>query len=53
MTIVQDSSQLIQPLEKLLNDSSLRQSQGQQAKQVVERNRGALDRLMNVIDELC
>ena len=53
VTIVQDSSQLIQPLEKLLNDSSLRQSQGQQAKQVVERNRGALDRLMNVIDELC
>lgn len=50
-TVVQDSQALIEALEKLFKDNSLCQEQGARAKQVVEENRGALDRLLQLIEK--
>lgn len=49
-TIVPDQAALQLKLSQLLEDSHLRKQQGQQAKMVVEKNRGAIDRLLGLID---
>ncbi|MBS0287606.1 MAG: lipid IV(A) 3-deoxy-D-manno-octulosonic acid transferase [Proteobacteria bacterium] len=49
-TIVQNEQALEQELVRLLENAHLRHSQGKLAKAVVEENRGALDRLVNLID---
>jgi 3-deoxy-D-manno-octulosonic-acid transferase len=49
-TIVQDEAELRSSLAKLLENTELRQVQGQHAKTVVEENRGALDKLVKLID---
>jgi 3-deoxy-D-manno-octulosonic-acid transferase len=51
LTIVQDLTTLVEKLSMFLNDQKLCQEQGQYAKQVVEQNRGALDRLMGLIEQ--
>lgn len=51
VAIVQDPVELIQQLKVLLSDLSLRCRQGACAKRVVEQNRGALDRLVKLIDQ--
>ncbi len=49
-TIVQDENALKDSLALLLENSQLRQSQGNLARTVVEENKGALDKLLNLID---
>lgn len=51
-TIVQDDKALEVELEKLLANSTLRTHQGKLAKKVVEDNKGALDKLVHLIDIL-
>ncbi len=51
-TIVQDENELTHQLSLLLEDSALRHSQGTLAKNVVEENRGALDKLLKLIDDI-
>jgi 3-deoxy-D-manno-octulosonic-acid transferase len=50
-TVVQDERALISALAHLLENKAQRQSQGKLAKAVVEENRGALDKLVKLIDE--
>lgn len=52
VTIVQSPAELRQQFEILLGDLSLRRFQGACAKKVVEQNRGALDRLVKLIDQI-
>ncbi len=49
-TIVQDEQALTDALAQLLSDVNLRQAQGKLAKNVVEENKGALDKLVQLID---
>ena len=49
-TIVQNENELKERVALLLENSQLRQSQGHLAKTVVEENKGALDKLLNLID---
>ncbi|MFI4936995.1 MAG: lipid IV(A) 3-deoxy-D-manno-octulosonic acid transferase [Candidatus Berkiellales bacterium] len=49
-TVVRDEQALKQQLEKLLSDPALCRWQGEQAKKVVEENRGALDKLLKLIE---
>lgn len=49
-TVVQDEHELKEQLQKLLSDASLCKWQGEQAKRVVEENRGALDKLLKLIE---
>lgn len=51
-TVVQDEAALVECLSQLFSDSGLSQKQGAQAKTVVEENRGALDKLVQLIDQL-
>lgn len=51
VTVVQDENALKESLVKLLGNSELRKAQGQCAKLVVEQNRGALDKLVKLVDE--
>ncbi|MCS5710147.1 lipid IV(A) 3-deoxy-D-manno-octulosonic acid transferase [Candidatus Berkiella aquae] len=51
-TIVNDETELEQCLVKLLTSTELRNTQGLQAKKVVEENKGALDKLLQVIERL-
>lgn len=48
--IVPDEAALRDRLAHLLSDSTLRKQHGQFAKMVVEKNRGAIDRLLGLID---
>lgn len=48
--IVQDENALKEHLASLLRNSALRHTQGKQAKMVVEENRGALDKLLKLVD---
>jgi 3-deoxy-D-manno-octulosonic-acid transferase len=50
-TVVQDQSDLEKTLNALLLDKALCQTQGKQAKMVVEENRGALDKLLTLIEQ--
>ncbi|MBN9286601.1 MAG: 3-deoxy-D-manno-octulosonic acid transferase [Gammaproteobacteria bacterium 39-13] len=50
-TIVQDEDALKANLIQLFENHDMRQMQGQKAKVVVEENRGALDRLLKLIDD--
>lgn len=50
--IVESPDELRQQIQMLLGDLSLRQTQGTCAKKVVEQNRGALDRLVKLINEI-
>ncbi len=49
-TIVHNENELKEQLTLLIENTTLRHAQGQKAKTVVEENRGALDKLMNLID---
>lgn len=51
-TIVKEPRELCYKLKELFEDHHLRQTQGLQAKKVVEQNRGALDRLVKLIDQI-
>lgn len=50
-TIVQTPDELRKTLQALFEDLELRNTQGLQARKVVEQNRGALDRLVKLIDQ--
>lgn len=52
-TIVKNPEELREKLKALFDNSDLRLSQGYEAKKVVEQNRGALDRLVKLIDQFC
>ncbi|MBS0288795.1 MAG: lipid IV(A) 3-deoxy-D-manno-octulosonic acid transferase [Proteobacteria bacterium] len=52
-TIVQDENELKHQLALLIENTTLRHTQGQLAKTVVEQNKGALDKLMKLIDAFC
>lgn len=52
LTIVQNASALKDALAQLLTHKEMRHEQGQNAKKVVEENRGALDKLLKIISEL-
>lgn len=47
--IVQSEAELAEALQALLMNGALRKTQGQNAKRVVEQNKGALDKLMRLI----
>jgi 3-deoxy-D-manno-octulosonic-acid transferase len=49
--VVQDEKALTENLAYLLQNKELAQTQGKQAKMVVEENRGALDKLLKLIDD--
>jgi len=51
-TIVSNEEKLCEALTILLSDKSLRQAQGARAKNVVEKNRGALDNLLALTDTM-
>lgn len=51
VTIVKTQEELNQKLQVLFENRELRHTQGSQAKKVVEQNRGALDRLVKLIDQ--
>lgn len=48
--IVNNAAELCQAIRQLLRDVELRRLQGTQARKVVEQNRGAIDRLVRLID---
>lgn len=50
-TVVQDQQELEMKLKELLLDEALCQIQGRKAKTVVEENRGALDKLLKLIEQ--
>lgn len=50
--LVQDSGGLARHLELLLRDANLRHAMGEQGKRLVEANRGALERLLQIIEQL-
>lgn len=52
LTIVQNAGALKNALAQLLTHKELRHEQGQNAKKVVEENRGALDKLLKIINQL-
>ncbi|GMR04364.1 MAG: 3-deoxy-D-manno-octulosonic acid transferase [Thermodesulfobacteriota bacterium] len=49
---VKDGGELLKKLKKLLSDKDLRLNTGSAGKRVVDRNRGAVDRTLKVIDGL-
>lgn len=51
VTIVQNAAELIQQFTILFSDFSLRQKQGACAKEVVEKNRGALEKIVKIIEK--
>jgi 3-deoxy-D-manno-octulosonic-acid transferase len=51
-TIVQNENELKEKLALLLEDRALRQTQGNLAKNVVEENKGALEKLLKLIDDI-
>lgn len=51
-TIVNDEEELAECLTKLLASSELRKAQGKLAQKVVEQNKGALDKLLQLIEQL-
>lgn len=52
VTIVHDAQQLSQALLRLLNDPQLRAAQGAAGRAAIEVNRGALGRLLDLIDSV-
>jgi 3-deoxy-D-manno-octulosonic-acid transferase len=50
-TITADEAHLTQHLQQLLANKTLRHDQGHRAKMVVEKNRGALDKLLKLIEQ--
>lgn len=49
---VRDSGDLSRHLELLLQDANLRHAMGEQGRRLVEANRGALERLLEIIEDL-
>ncbi len=52
LEIVDDSEQLAETVLNYFNDSSLRTQRGENAYAVVQRNRGAMERLLTLIEDL-
>ena len=52
MTIVHDAASLAEQIEQLIHDASERTQMGKRAKEVVEANRGALVKQLDVIDKV-
>jgi len=52
LKLVQDQDELVEAMQAVLANPHLRQEMGEAAKKVVEDNRGALDRLMALVDKL-
>jgi len=52
LEVVDDSEQLSATVLDYFRDSNLRHQRGENAKGVVERNRGAMERLLTLVDEL-
>ncbi len=51
LEIVRDSNEIVQSIQTLINDDSLAAEKGQKAKEMADKNRGALSKLINLIDE--
>lgn len=51
LSIVKSSAELAERVEALLADAAMRQAAGERARQVVEANRGALERTLELIEQ--